>query len=131
MAQIHARSGEVVSVLPLGEQLYDARTRAILKAEQLEVVRVVLQAGQEMREHKTPGELTLHGIEGEVELRTPSAVQVLAAGDFIHLQRSQLHALRALTDAPVLLTMCLCSVDRGDSDARVASESDGFVPTLF
>ena len=47
MAQTHAQSGQVVSVRPLGEHLKDAKTTAILKAEELEIVRVVLLAGHE------------------------------------------------------------------------------------
>ena len=42
MAQTHALSGQVVSVRPLGEHLKGAKTTAILKAEELEIVRVVL-----------------------------------------------------------------------------------------
>lgn len=33
MAQIHARSGQVASVLPFGDRLGSVRTTAILKAE--------------------------------------------------------------------------------------------------
>ncbi len=107
MAQTHARSGQVVSVLPLGDQLGSAKTTALLKAEQLEVIRVVLLAGKEMREHKTPGEITVQCIEGRIEFRTPDAVQVLAPGDFLHLVREEPHSLRAITDASALLTIRL------------------------
>lgn len=107
MAQTHARSGQVVSVLPLGDQLASAKTTALLKAEQLEVIRVVLLAGKEMREHKTPGEITVQCIEGRIEFRTPDAVQVLVPGDFLHLVREEPHSLRAITDASALLTIRL------------------------
>lgn len=107
MAQTHARSGQVVSVLPLGDQLGSAKTTALLKAEQLEVIRVVLLAGKEMREHKTPGEITVQCIEGRIEFRTPDTVQVLAPGDFMHLAREEPHSLRAITDASALVTIRL------------------------
>ncbi len=107
MAQPHAQSGQVVSVRPLGGQLAGARTSAILKAEQLEIVRIVLLAGKEMREHKTPGEITVQCIEGRIEFRTPDAVLVLGPGDFMHLAREVPHALRALSDASALVTICL------------------------
>lgn len=107
MAQTHARSGQVVSVLPLGDQLGVSKTTALLKAEQLEVIRVVLLAGKEMREHKTPGEITVQCIEGRIEFRTPGMVQVLAPGDFMHLARGEPHALRAITDASALVTIRL------------------------
>jgi quercetin dioxygenase-like cupin family protein len=107
MAQPHAQSGEVVSVLALGDRLSGARTTALLKATQLEVVRIVLLAGHGMREHKTPGEITVQCIEGRIELRTPGAMHVLEAGDFVHLRREEPHSLQALVDSSALLTICI------------------------
>lgn len=107
MAQNHAQSGQVISVLPLGGQLNAAKTTAILKAEQLEVVRLVLPAGKEWTEHKAPGEITVQCIEGSIEFRTPGVLQVLEPGDFIFLRRGEPHALRALVDASALLTMSI------------------------
>jgi len=107
MAQPHAKSGEVVSLRPIGEGLSSATTTAVLKAEQLEVVRVVLPAGKEMREHRAPGEVTVHCIEGCIEFRTSAGTQFLNPGDFIHLQRQEPHALKAIEDASALMTICL------------------------
>ena len=107
MAQPHVNSGQVVSVLPLGEQLSGARTTALLKAEQLEVVRIVLHAGKELREHKVAGEITVQCLEGDVEFRTPDALHPLRAGDFIHLRGDAPHSLLARTDSSVLVTICL------------------------
>lgn len=107
MAQVHVQSGQVVSVRALGAGLAAARTTALLKAEQLEVVRVVLPQGAALREHQTPGEITVQCIEGRIEFTTPAATQVLEAGDFIHLRRAEPHALRALQDASALVTICL------------------------
>lgn len=107
MAQPHAVSGQVVSVLPLGEQLSGACTTALLKAEQMEVVRIVLHAGKGLREHKAPGEITVQCLEGDVEFRTPGVVHRLRAGDFIHLAREEPHSLSAHTDSSLLLTICL------------------------
>lgn len=107
MAQPHVPSGEVVSVRPLGTQLAGARTQALLKAEQLEVVRIVLLAGTTMREHQTPGEITVQCIEGRIAFTTRAGAQTLSAGDFVHLRGNEPHALHALEDASALLTICL------------------------
>lgn len=109
MAQTHARSGQVVSVLPLGDRLGSLRTTAILKADQLEVVQIVLAAGKTMPEHHVPGEITLLCLAGRIVLRTPSAESQLGPGDFIHLRRGEPHALTALEDATALLTICLAA----------------------
>ncbi len=107
MALPHARSGQVVSVLPWGSQLAHHSTSAILKANQLEVIRLVLQAGQTLRQHDTPGEITLQCLEGAVELQTPATTCLLRAGDFVHLQAGVPHGLQALEDTSVLLTICI------------------------
>ena len=93
MAQQHAGFGELVSVLPLRERLAESRTSAVIKAEQLEVVRIVLMAGKEMREHSAPGEITVLGLEGEIVLCTPSSEQTMLAGDFVLLGRGAPHGV--------------------------------------
>ena len=107
MALPHARSGEVVSVQPLGAQLAGATTAAIIKAAQLEVIRVVLPAGKELRQHDTPGEITVQCLEGEVEFHAGTSAHLLQAGDFLHLEPRAPQAIRALKDASLLLTICL------------------------
>ena len=107
MAQTHARPGQVVSVRPLGDRLSSSRTTAILKAYQVEVVRIVLGAGKQLREHSAPGEITVQCIEGRIAFRTPEASHVLEAGDFIHLRRDEPHALEAIVDSSALLTLCI------------------------
>ena len=107
MAQIHAESGQVVSVLPLGDALSEARTTALLKAAQLEVVRIVLLAGKGMPPHQVAGEITVQCIEGRVEFDAHGRSHVLAPGDWLHVQAGEPHALRALSDASLLLTICL------------------------
>lgn len=107
MALPHAQSGQVVSVRPLGEQLPDATTSAILKAGQLEVMRVVLPAGKSMKEHQTSGEATVQCLEGMVEFVSGGRTQHLHAGDFVHLAPRAVHALKAVQPASLLLTLCL------------------------
>lgn len=107
MAQPHASSKQVVSLLPLGEQLGSARTTALLKAQQLEAMRIVLRAGQGVPEHKTPGEITVQCLEGEVEFRASDALHVLRGGDWLHLRGGEPHSLLARADSSLLVTICL------------------------
>lgn len=107
MALPHAQSSEVVSVRPLGQCLTEATTFAIIKAQQLEVIRVVLPAGKALRQHDTPGEITVQCIEGEVEFSVGPTAHMLSAGDFLHLAPRAPHALRAIRDASLLVTICL------------------------
>ena len=107
MALPHAQSGQIVSVRPLGERLPQALSTAILKAGQLEVIRVVLPVGKSMKEHQTQGEATVQCIEGVVEFMNEGVVQQLHPGDFVHLAPRMLHALTAVQPASLLVTLCL------------------------
>lgn len=80
---------------------------ALVKGQQLEIVRIVLLAGREMREHTAPGEITVQCLEGQLEFRTPDQVQSLHAGDFLYLAAGVAHSLRAISDTSALVTMCI------------------------
>jgi quercetin dioxygenase-like cupin family protein len=107
MAQPHATSGEVIDVRPLGERLTGAVSTALIKAEQLEIARLVLPTGKELPEHQTPGEVVVQCIEGRIEFRSYGKTQVLNPGDLIHLGGQASHALKALENSSLLLIVCL------------------------
>lgn len=100
-------SGQSRPLPPLGENLHRHRTRALLKARQLELVHLVLPAGRELPNHSAPGEITLYCIEGTINVHTPDGHACLHAGDVVHLAAEVPHAVVALTDASALLTICL------------------------
>src|SRR5215471_12866718 len=66
MAIPHAKPGEIVDVRPLGSGLASAQTKTVVRAEQVEVIRLVVQAGKEIPEHKAKGEVIVHCLEGKV-----------------------------------------------------------------
>jgi len=55
MALPHAQSGQIIDVNPLGSRLRSTVSTALFKAEDLEVIRLVLLAGKEMRPHRVSG----------------------------------------------------------------------------
>ncbi|MDT8989821.1 cupin domain-containing protein [Curvibacter sp. APW13] len=107
MALEHLPSGVKTRLAPLGAGLPLARTEALLKSSQLEVVRVVLQQGKTMREHKAPGEITVLCLEGRLALSTPQVRHEMESGDFLHLEAGVPHALEGLTDTSALVTMVI------------------------
>lgn len=107
MALPHAISGQVIRLEPLGERLTDTVSTALFKAAQLEVVRLVLPRGQTMREHRVQGEITLHCLEGAIDLTVDGSTQPMHAGDLVYLAAGQPHGLHAVHDASLLLTICL------------------------
>ena len=77
MALQHARSGQVVRIPPMSDPSSDGRTTAMIKADQLEVVRIVLPAGKVFPEHRVQGEITVFCLEGRILFRTPAAGRAL------------------------------------------------------
>jgi quercetin dioxygenase-like cupin family protein len=106
MALPHAQSGQIIDISPLGSRLRTAVSTALFKGEDLEVMRLVLLAGKEMPAHRVAGEVTIQCIEGVVEVSSQSAC-VLEAGKMLYLRGDEVHSLRALEDASVLVTIFL------------------------
>ena len=52
MAIPHAKPGEVVDIRPLGAELQDTQTTTLVKTDRVEVIRLVLPAGKEIKRHK-------------------------------------------------------------------------------
>lgn len=107
MAITHAQPGQPVAVLPLGPRLADEKTVALFKSEQLEVIRLVLQAGKALPPHKVPGEITIHCLEGRMAVGADGTQHVLAAGQLLYLGGGVMHDVRALDDASALVTIVL------------------------
>ena len=107
MAITHAASGQIVDVQALGEGLVDARTVALFKTDELEVMRLVMQADKTMPSHSVKGEITIHCLEGEAELILDGRNQRLKAGQMVWLEGSVEHGLMALRDSSLLLTIVL------------------------
>lgn len=53
----------------LGASLRGAKTTALFKSVQFEVIRIVLRAGKSIPRHKVPGEVIIQCMEGEATPR--------------------------------------------------------------
>jgi quercetin dioxygenase-like cupin family protein len=120
MALQHATSGEIVPVRPLGTKLPETPSVALLKAHQLEVMRLVLMAGKSIREHHVAGELTMQCLEGRIELRAQGKTQTLQAGDFVYLEGKVPYALHATEHSSLLVTVVLLPDQPGGLADRLA-----------
>ena len=107
MAITHANPGDVIDVRPLGDSLPTAKTTALVKSNKLEIVRLVMTAGKEIAEHKAPGEITVHCLEGRIAFTALGKTQELTAGQLLYLNAGEPHAVRCLENASFLLTILL------------------------
>lgn len=65
---------------------------------------IALLAGQQLDEHQSPGEATVHVLNGRVRLAAGDVSWDGTAGDLLVVPDTR-HTLQALTDATVLLTV--------------------------
>ena len=107
MAIPHAQAGNVISVRPLGTALGSTRTHALFKSTDLEVIRMVVPAGSEIPPHAVAGDITVQCIEGRIALCCAEGLRELAAGELIQVSGQDMHSLRGLEDASLLLTIAL------------------------
>ncbi len=107
MALHHASSGELIDIRPLNGSLKNAVTKALYKSNHLEVFRKFLLAGEVMPAHQVVGEVTIQCLEGSVDFSMGNTHQLMREGDLICLAGGEAHALKAVEDCSVLVTILL------------------------
>jgi quercetin dioxygenase-like cupin family protein len=107
MAIPHAQPGEVVDVRPLGAALAESRTHTLIKTPSLEVIRLVLPAGKTLPPHRARGEITVQCLEGKVRFSIGDVARELQAGNLLFVEAQGEHAVEALEDSSLLLTLVL------------------------
>ena len=107
MALAHAQPLDVIDLRPLGPALRDGVTTSLLKTPTLQLMRLVLPAGQGLPEHSVAGAITVHCLEGEADVITPTRTCHLLAGHLVMLDGKEPHAVKAVSDASLLVTVLL------------------------
>jgi quercetin dioxygenase-like cupin family protein len=106
MSISHAKPNEVV-LLPLRNDLGSSKTTTLVKTDDLELIRLVLPAGKEIPMHQANGEITVQCLEGRITFTAESKTQELTPGQLLYLRTGEPHALTAIEDSSVLVTLHL------------------------
>jgi quercetin dioxygenase-like cupin family protein len=108
MAIPHALPGQPIDVSPLGDRLGSALTTALFKGRDLEVMRLVLPAGKALPPHHVAGEITIHCLEGALQISLDERPPVVLKGaQMIYLGGAAVHGVVALEDSSALVTIAL------------------------
>lgn len=107
MSISHAASGELIDLSPPYEHARDTVSKTLVRADHIQVFRLVLPAGKFLQEHEAAGSMTIQCPEGAVELDAHGRTQTLRPGTLVYLDDAQPHAVRALEDTSLLITMVL------------------------
>ncbi len=107
MAIHHASSGELIDIRPFKDTLSQEISKALYKSDSLEVFRMTLLAGKAMPAHQVMGEVTVQCIEGSVLFTIAGRSQLMREGNLICIAGGEAHALKAIEDSSVLVTILL------------------------
>lgn len=107
MALPHAHPGQPIDIRPMGSRLSNEKTIALFKSEQLEVIRLVLQAGKSLPPHSVTGEITIQCVEGRIDVTFDTKSHLLEAGQMLFLSRGVQHTVAALEDSSALVSIVL------------------------
>jgi quercetin dioxygenase-like cupin family protein len=129
MAICHAAAGEIVDLRPLGNDLKQARTTAIIKTETFEAVRLIVREGATIAPHQVPGPIMLHCLEGQVLLGITGSDVELSAGQWICLDGGERHSLRGIRDSSLLLTILFAGEQRAMRTAGTSEQARSVKPT--
>jgi quercetin dioxygenase-like cupin family protein len=100
----NVKPGEVVD-LSAGAPLQTASATTLVKTDIVTVVRLVMPAGQETPPHHAAGELTVLCLAGRVMFTAHGKSQELDVGKFLYLPAAERHAVKAIDDSALLLTI--------------------------
>jgi quercetin dioxygenase-like cupin family protein len=78
---------------------------ALFKSEDLELIRLVLPQGKSMAMHQVQGEVTIHCIEGTLDIVVDDAPRALRAGQLMLIAARAQHSVTAREDASALVTI--------------------------
>lgn len=121
MAIEHAASGQVVNLRHPAGQPAQARSTAVCKTRDLEVMLMVLPAGRSLPPHHVRGDITVQCLEGEVEMHAGAEPRQLGAGQMLWLAGGVQYAIKALRDSTLLVTMAMPAADKYDRQAQTAA----------
>jgi quercetin dioxygenase-like cupin family protein len=81
-------------------------SKTLAKYPDLRIVLTLLQAGAHVKEHKTGGRISIHGIMGRMRLHMPERTVELAPGRLLVLDTEVPHDVEAVEESAFLLTVC-------------------------
>jgi len=105
MATHHANPGEIVDLQTWAADLPKEHTKAIVKTDEMELIRIVLPAGKGIPNHNAPGPITIQCVSGKIAITAMDSTQELNYNQLIHLKPGEPHSLKAVEDSIVLLTI--------------------------
>lgn len=107
MALKHAQPLDLIDLRISDAERGTARSSSLIKTAHLQLMHVVLAAGEGLPEHHVPGEVTIQCLEGEVDVVVAARPCRLRPGTLVVLPAAAPHSLQALQRTVLLVTLLL------------------------
>lgn len=80
-------------------------SKMLVKHTGLRVALIIMKAGSQWTEHKSPSRIAIQPVSGSVRFQLPERDMTLRAGELLVLDSAVPHSVEALEDAAFLLTL--------------------------
>ena len=105
MNQGHIKSGEVVNLETLRDEMDVDASYALVKTEDMEVIRMSVHKGKTTDEHSIEGEMSVQCLKGDILFMVDGKACELKAGDWLYLQKRQNFSYSVKEDTILLVTI--------------------------
>ena len=102
----HAAPGIPVDLWPTDEPLSEVKTKALVKNEVFEAIRIAVPQDHEVcKNHQVDGPITVQCLEGHVAFHADGEPHSLRAGQWLFLPGRVPHSITGIEDSLILLTV--------------------------
>ncbi len=105
MNQGHIQSGEIINLETLKGDMDVDSSYAIVKTKDMEVIRMALHEGKEIKEHHVDGELSVQCLKGNIIFNVNGKPCELNEDDWLFLEEKQTFSYSVKSDTILLLTI--------------------------
>ena len=105
MTDTHDRPGHLVEILPAETSLSASETSRLVQTNDLEVIRLIVPAGQDVPTHEIQGEIVVHCVVGRVSIRAMEVIQELRANQLLRYKTNEPISVQGIENAVLLVTI--------------------------
>ncbi len=122
MSESHTYSGDILP-LQLGPAATSQTTITIVKADDMELRRILMPPGEEIETQQLSGSLTVHCLQGRISVSAHDREQSLENGQMIYLRANEPHSIKAIEQSAILITAHVPATCREPNQSQSQTDS--------
>lgn len=99
------KPGKLIEIRPAEANLAVSETATLLKTDDLEMIRLVVPAGQNVPTHEFRGQIVVQCMAGRVSVRAMEVTQELRANQLLHYRANEPISVHGVENAVLLVTI--------------------------